>query len=595
MSGRPRKGRPVAFAPITPERSQPDPVLGLKFTIEARHGGTVLVDMTGLDPRPLAIAFAGALRRSAALGGPIGAASVIKQYVQVYRHFFAWLGDDAPEVTGVNDLRAVHIDGFASALERRGMGAIHRHITVGKVINTLRAIEADRPDRIAPDLHERLRYTLATSAGRSTPRDAYRPFVARALRDAARADIEAMLRRLGADDRTDEGDPVVARARADVEAIIARQGFIVADQPALKRLYFMRMRRGLPISTLIDDLHGRHHLLARDLPALLVLLTLDTGLEPECLKTLTVDCLTNPHAGTVELRYLKRRARGAEHKSMRVRDGGSGTPGGLMRRLIDVTAVAREHLTDDCLWLYHNVGGLRAGIVDPKFQLAAWARRHGIAGDDGKPLHLLLSRLRKTHKALWYTKTEGHMARFAVGHTREVAARHYADLPSLRPLHEAAVADAFRAAVAAAMPTVLPPTAEQALREAPEQVASLMSADTVGPVLDGEQDVWLAACAGFHSSPFAEPGSPCAQPFWGCLDCPNAVITARKLPAILAFLAFVEEQRCSLPASDWAAKFGRVHTRITVQVLPVFSDAVIAEARRQMGSERLYLPPEARA
>src|SRR3546814_1637291 len=88
-----------------------------------------------------------------------------------------------------------------------------------------------------------------------------------------------------------------------------------------------------------------------------------------------------------------------------------------------------------------------------------------------------------------------------------------------------------------------------------------MSADTVGPVLDGEQDVWLAACAGFHSSPFAEPGSPCAQPFWGCLDCPNAVITARKLPAILAFLAFVEEQRCSLPASDWAAKFGRVHTR----------------------------------
>src|SRR3546814_2024092 len=82
----------------------------------------------------------------------------------------------------------------------------------------------------------------------------------------------------------------------------------------MKSLYFMRMRRALPISTLIDDLHGRHHLLARDLPALLVLLTLDTGLEPECLKTLTVYCLTNPHAGTVELRYLKRR-RSEEHTS----------------------------------------------------------------------------------------------------------------------------------------------------------------------------------------------------------------------------------------------------------------------------------------
>lgn len=126
----------------------------------------------------------------------------IQQAEQIRAFRAAW------KEAGVNDLRAVHIDGFASALEQRGMGAIHRHISVGKIVNTLRAIEADRPDRIAPDLHERLRYTLATSAGRSTPRDAYSPFVARALRDAARTDVEAMFRRLGADDRTDEGDPV---------------------------------------------------------------------------------------------------------------------------------------------------------------------------------------------------------------------------------------------------------------------------------------------------------------------------------------------------------------------------------------------------
>src|SRR3546814_11396733 len=69
---------------------------------------------------------------------------------------------------------------------------------------------------------------------------------------------------------------------------------------------------------------------------------------------ISVDCLANAHAGTVELRYLKRRARGAEHKSMRIRDGGGGTPGGLIRRLIDVTAAAREHLPGDCLWAYHK-------------------------------------------------------------------------------------------------------------------------------------------------------------------------------------------------------------------------------------------------
>src|SRR3546814_17225877 len=76
-------------------------------------------------------------------------------YVQVYRRFFAWLADEAPDVDGPRDLHAIHVDGFAAALERAGMRPIHRHVTVAKIVNTLRAIEADRPDWIALDLHER--------------------------------------------------------------------------------------------------------------------------------------------------------------------------------------------------------------------------------------------------------------------------------------------------------------------------------------------------------------------------------------------------------------------------------------------------------
>ena len=53
-------------------------------------------------------------------------------------------------------------------------------------------------------------------------------------------------------------------------------------------------------------------------------------------------------------------------------------------------------------------------------------------------------------------------------------------------------------------------------------------------LLDGDQDVWLAACSGFHNSPFGKAGSPCPQPFWGCLECRNAVITACKLPVIFS-------------------------------------------------------------
>jgi hypothetical protein len=189
------------------------------------------------------------------------------------------------------------------------------------------------------------------------------------------------------------------------------------------------------------------------------------------------------------------------------------------------------------------------------------------------------------------------MTRFAVGHTPEVAARHYADVPALRPLHETTVAEAFREVVAAAVaPTVLDPDQEAAWRRDSAQAPNVPAGIDPITLLDGEQDVWLASCAGFHASPYGPAGAPCPLPFWGCLECSNAVITARKLPAILSFLDFVEDQRRALHASDWMVKFGRAHARITTDVLPAFGTAVIAEARQMLATEPapIYLPPEAR-
>jgi hypothetical protein len=74
------------------------------------------------------------------------------------------------------------------------------------------------------------------------------------------------------------------------------------------------------------------------------------------------------------------------------------------------------------------------------------------------------------------------------------------------------------------------------------------------------------------------------------------VITARKLPAILSFLDFVEDQRRALPAGDWAVKFGRARARITTDILSAFGSAVVGEARQRLAAEPspIYLPPEAR-
>ena len=85
------------------------------------------------------------------------------------------------------------------------------------------------------------------------------------------------------------------------------------------------------------------------------------------------------------------------------------------------------------------------------------------------------------------------------------------------------------------------------------------------------------------------------MPFWGCLECRNGVITTRKLPALMAFLDFVVDQRKVLSEADWQVKFGRVHYRISAQILPQFSKTDLDAARSLAARQptQIYLPPEA--
>ncbi len=57
MTGRPRKGTSVRFEPADGMASvhTGDPVLGLRFDIEARYGGTVEVDLVGERPRAIVV------------------------------------------------------------------------------------------------------------------------------------------------------------------------------------------------------------------------------------------------------------------------------------------------------------------------------------------------------------------------------------------------------------------------------------------------------------------------------------------------------------------------------------------------------------
>ncbi len=598
MSVRPRKGRPVAFSRelAVPPQGQIEAISGLRFNIQTQDGGEVLVDYAHLTPRWLALAFGRALRRLADLGGRLSVRSTVAAYTRTLPQFFTYMAEagDVPDTPGL--LQARHVDGFEAWLAANGKSPIHLLTLLTKVIVALREIAAEGTITFSDELLDRLAYTTLRSIPPSHPRDAYSPYIARQLRDAARADIRRVFRRFR-EPRPVAADPELKVLEDAAHAHIDARGILLHIESKYKTLVRARRDLGLSSEKLCRQLHERHYLTKHDVIPLLVFLALETGLEIECCKTLTVECLQNPANGTVEIAYIKLRAHGAEHKTLRVRDGGVRTPGGLIRQVISMTAAAREHRPSDCLWLYYGFGGLKSGLKHPECRVDAWIREHNVLDDDGRPLHLELSRLRKTHKALWYLKTEGHITRFAVGHTREVAARHYADIPALRPLHETTIADAFNEAVTSALsPIILTPEKEDAWRNDPvaASAAAPAGSDPIS-ILDGEQDIWLASCGGFFSSPYGEPGAPCSLPFWGCLECPNAVITARKLPAILSFLRFLEEQRLSLSSSHWAMKFAAAHVRITRHILPAFSAATVDEARRELAREpvSVYLPPEA--
>jgi hypothetical protein len=586
---KPRRGTRVKFAPDpeTTEQEQ-NTVAGLRFVVHARLGGEFIVDFVQLQPRLLALEFAAALRGLMGPTGAYGARSTGKALANTVPKFFEYLREVGNPPVGFDQLQASQIDGFESWLEGKGKSRTHIYAMLKHIIVALRSIADGRKD-LSDDMRDRLSYISANAFVRSQPRDALDPRITRQIRDAARHDIAIAIRRIVTGPVADD-DPRIDRLQSDAHAMIARHGVLRGADAAFGKLMLSRWKLGRSSEKLGDRLHEVHHLLRGDVLAFIIYLSLETGLELECCRALKVDCLRNPSAGTVEIAYVKNRSHGAENKTIRVRDRGSTTPGGLIRKILELTAAARVHRPSETLWVHYNNGNIIERTTGLDNGVAAWIKRHNLTDEDGKPFHLRLSQLRKTHKALWYLKTNGHMARFAVGHTVEIAAKHYANIPSLRPLHERTVVAALEEA---ARPQIVSPDEEERLRL---EALSLPKPSDANALLSGDQDLWLASCSGFYASPFGQLGSACPTPFWNCLECGNAVITARKLPAILSFLAVIEREREGMTATEWAARFGRAHARIAQQVLPAFNDTVIEEARASLAADPpiLYLPPEAR-
>lgn len=570
-----------------------------RFALTLEDGCTYHVDLTGWPGVAFTTQLAPFVRERIQRMGPGLVRNSVRQILQNLRRFWVFLSERGAMPEALMDLSVELIDDYEAWLEQHAGGRIYQRHLMAALISVLRVGAEEKAALLPPAILPRLRFLGHGPVGGSIPRDAYSGRIAQALRIAARGQtLDAWNRIARGDDLPPHPAEVVAHPkmaahRDAVLAEIATHGRIGTSHPAFRRFVNMAARRKIDIG--IEVPHRGFHLVQKDLAAFLILLALETGMEAGSLIRLKADCLVNPTKGYVEIAYHKRRARGAEWKRLRVRDGGSTTPGGLIRLALTLTERARRHLGSDRLWVLWTVTGLRPASENGPHDLDRFAADHGLVNDDGKPLHINLSRLRKTQKAEWYHRTGGQMEQFAVGHTVAVAARHYAEIPALAHIHDAALADAFRDALDAMRIVPIEAAAP------PAQLATsdnLQQAHIDDPTAPHPQDLWLARCGDFFASPFADRGTACPTPFWGCLECRNAVISEAKLPALLAFQAFMAAQRNALSAQDWAAKFGHAFARITDQILPSFPPRAVEAARAADPAETahpLYLPIEATA
>lgn len=521
-----------------------------------------------------------------AAGGGIQSPATLRQMVKALRHLARVVdvraGSGAASLR-LRDLSTDDLQAFEDRLLVLNPGGKHAWMTSRSVARLLIAIDEEWPGRVPVAVRQRTRFQTLPNPSLA-PREPFSPFVASKLREASLAemkDVAARLRKgteslaLGCDPEDDGWDKV-----ANVLwAIDASGGTLIS-----RRLTW-RAHDRLPAA--FPEIVAALYPSAGDLVPFLVMLGLQSGLPIECVVSLRRDCLRNPAGNTVQIDHEKWRSGPSPFRSKRYPDGGLRTPGGIVRAVLEVTERAARH--GDSPWLFVGYGLGRLGR--PTFHEKAkrqFVQRHRLVDDGGQPLVLQLSRLRKTRMVEWAKELKGDpeaLSRLG-DHTMQVNWESYADVEAMRPIYEetiaAGLAHAVDAADRAAKAKVVTAETEALLRaDAGAGAESLgIEAGEVAGVLDGDADTWLAACTGFERSPFGRPGQPCPEPFWGCLECPNAVITERKLPAILSALDAMVAERASMAPAVWREQFGQPFLRIVNDIVPAFGAGAWDRARQ---------------
>ena len=547
MRSRPRKGNPVKFAPSAGLIDTPKNVVGLRFDLHFVDGRTS-IDLIPYEPRWLALLFGEELR-SREIGWR---RSTSIKYYRAVRKFLKFVSKESYILTTSLQLQAMHINEFERFVYSKHQEISGRPI-IQAITNLISGIVEAHPSNFNNELIARVRFVSHRRMPKAcTPRDTYSPYVRKQLRVAAKEGAWAAINRVATQSRT--GWPKMSKNKIRaIDSYAANAGYINSEYCQI-----------LDIDCETNYFHvinNTYVFNSDDIAAMVVWVCLESGLEPECCLSLQVDAVSPRDGNVARLYYTKARSRSDSAQSILLDDRNARSVPELIRCVVKLSEILRLGVGSNSLWIHLA----KKRVIEPRFSIHVgeavrkWSLTRDILNDDGQPLRLLLSRLRKTHRSSRYQELDGDLTKFTVNHSREVAAGHYADIPSHGDLHANVVAQAQQDVVAAA-------------RHRGASIKVVPESPT------GKDELWLATCEDIDNPPFGPPRKRCQIPFWGCLDCENAVFSPAKLPALIEFRDKAVEARSGMDYSDWEAKFGHAYRRIVDELLPKFSQVSLQAA-----------------
>lgn len=312
---------------------------------------------------------------------------------------------------------------------------------------------------------------------------------------------------------------------------------------------------------------------------LVLSLALRAGLNTHPALDMEVDCM-QPHPlvkGQYLLEFVKHRSKSVRKRPTRQpkvdqeRALAAGDVAAIVQFTIKVTGPLRSKAPKSIakkLWLFESEAQTNAGTISVlnKSNLSDGIRRirnrHGLEGDDGKPMRLNLSRLRKTFSnSLWrLSGGDVRVVAAALGNVPRVVDDHYLEVTEEMERNHAFVGRSL--------------------------VEKWRGDDPTGSQVDDDaprENTPVGSCSDpFNGDKAPKDGNACID-FLSCFSCKSYVLVEdpRDLHRLFSFYYFLDGERERIGISAWAERYGWILRLIDeVTSLRFNSDTVTCAKKR---------------